>query len=564
MVKPPSYRVLVLDGSSQVLADYEAVLSRRDDGSAETTEQEGVDALFACLSPPSGFPLVDLELTSRGAEALAAVESGQRQRNPFSLAFIELPADATEEGLQLLERIRAIDPDIHFVLASTMVTPHPLEIAERIPPLDQMFYLQKPFHAFEVQQFVMALTARWRAERSRNVLKQGAAEGRAIGSSPAAWEGIPGGLMIFDRRDRLVSANAQVKELLPELFDLMEPGTPYSELQTEIARRLLPDDTVYLEEAWVKERLEWHAKSGGVIDQRLSGGRWLLLVEGSGSSGETYCLFFDITGLKRRDQNRATSQRVWQIAKALEAFSGKLSAASNEAGVLPVKDLDRNLFWPARPGAGEQSEVLAINGPLEELGRKLRVVTQVNPLLTERLRLDGIVGDLVRDKADSLPSDIELEVVAGAGLWEVTVDAALTRATVEELIDNAAAQIDGPGRILIETENLRLNRDFVSSRPALAQGDYVHLTVRDDGAGMTAEQAERAFSPFFTSRAKEGRLGLGLSMALGYINQSGGHIEIEAAPDMGTSVHIFLPRAKAEMAKVLKTNDSDAEKGMIG
>ena len=239
MVKPPSYRVLVFDESSQVLADYSDVLSRRDDALAEAPDQESVDALFACLSPPSGFPPVDLQLTSRTAETFEAVENGLSQRNPFSLAFIELPPDAVEQSLQLIERIRAIDPDIHFVLVSTMAVPHPLEVAERIPPLDQMFYLQKPFHAFEVHQFVMALTARWRAERSRNVLKQGVLEGQAIGSSPATWEGMPGGLMIFDRRDRLVSANAQVKALLPELFDLMEPGTPYLEVQAEIARSLV-------------------------------------------------------------------------------------------------------------------------------------------------------------------------------------------------------------------------------------------------------------------------------------------------------------------------------------
>ena len=564
MVKPPSYRVLVFDESSQVLADYSDVLSRRDDALAAVPEQESVDALFDCLSPPSGFPPVDLQLTSSVADTLEAVENGLGQRNPFSLAFIELPPDAVEQSLQLIERIRAIDPDIHFVLVSTMAVPHPLEVAERIPPLDQMFYLQKPFHAFEVQQFVMALTARWRAERSRNVLKQGALGAQAIGSSPATWEGVPGGLMIFDRRDRLVSANAQVKGLLPELFDLMEPGTPYDEVQTEIARRLLPDDTVYLEEAWVKERLEWHAKSGGVIDQRLRGGRWLLLVEGSGSSGETYCLFFDISGLKRRDQNRATSQKVWQIAKALEAFCGKLSSASNEAGELMVKELDKKLFGSSRPDSGEPHTMPPPNAPLEELSRKLRVITQVNPLLTERLRLDAVVNDLVRDKAASLPPEVELEVVAGAGLWEVMAATALTRTTIEELIDNALAQIDGPGRILVETENLRLDRDFVSSRPALTQGDYVHLTVRDDGAGMTTEHAERAFSPFFTSHAEEGRLGLGLSMALGYINQSGGHIEIEAAPDIGTSVHIYLPRAKAEVGNFLKTNRPSADKGMIG
>ena len=63
----------------------------------------------------------------------------------------------------------------------------------------------------------MSLTARWRAERSRSALKRGAMGGQDIGGAQAAWDSLPGGVMVFDRRERLVTANARVKELLPEL-----------------------------------------------------------------------------------------------------------------------------------------------------------------------------------------------------------------------------------------------------------------------------------------------------------------------------------------------------------
>ena len=559
MSKAPSYRVLALDASAEVRADLANMLSApretEDDVEAGPLADDGFVGLFACLAPPAGFPEVDLVLTGSATGALEAVEAAQQTREPFAVAFIELRQNDLEADLQLLEAIRAADADIHLVLLAAAAGPHPLTVAQRVPPVDQLFYLQKPFHSFEVQQLMMSLASRWRAERSRGSMTLGSGDVTGLAGAATAWEGLPGGLIVFDRRDRLVSANPSVQNLLPELSDLLAPGTPYDQLQGEIARRLLPEDTLFLEEAWVKDRLEWHAKSGGVTDLRLRGGRWLLLAEGNGPLGETYCLYFDITGLKRRDQNRASSQRVRQVADALEAFCGELALAADDSGVMTVKDLDRRLFRPASSVSGRKAEAISSNAALAELGQKLRIVTQAMPFLPESLRLDSLVGELVREKLEGLPPEIQLEVVSGAGLWPVDADPALIRATISELIDNALAAMSGKGNITLETENLRLNRDFVASRPALMQGDYVLLVVRDEGVGMTAEQVDRAFNPFFTSVGHAEHPGLGLSMAHGAISQSGGHLEIESEPDRGTSVHLFLPRAKAGTAETREDQD---------
>ena len=83
-----------------------------------------------------------------------------------------------------------------------------------------------------------------------------------------------------------------------------------------------------------------------------------------------------------------------------------------------------------------------------------------------------------------------------------------------------------------------------STRPRLTVGDYVRLTVQDSGPGMSPELAERAFNPFFTSKPNRQHMGLGLSMAHGFITQSGGHIEFRDAGAGGTTVDIYLPRSK--------------------
>jgi CheY-like chemotaxis protein len=108
---------------------------------------------------------------------------------------------------------------------------------------------------------------------------------------------------------------------------------------------------------------------------------------------------------------------------------------------------------------------------------------------------------------------------------------------------NARDAMDGAGSLAIALDNVSLAAGSQRSRPDLAAGDYVLLTKRDSGAGMTPEVRERAFEPFFTTKAEGVGTGLGLSMAYGFIAQSGGHIDIGSAPGEGATVRIFLPHA---------------------
>jgi hypothetical protein len=112
------------------------------------------------------------------------------------------------------------------------------------------------------------------------------------------------------------------------------------------------------------------------------------------------------------------------------------------------------------------------------------------------------------------------------------------------LLENALAACDDPARIEIEC---RRDKGFAGGghrveRPPGKTTGHSHwlIVVRDNGPGMTAEQRNRAFEPFYTTKPRG--TGLGMSIAQRIVEAHGGRIEIADSCGNGTSVHIYLPR----------------------
>ena len=168
---------------------------------------------------------------------------------------------------------------------------------------------------------------------------------------------------------------------------------------------------------------------------------------------------------------------------------------------------------------------------------------------------------------------IALDVVAARDLWTVLVDPSQLENALLNLCINARDAMPDGGRITIETANGQLagrdahdpaashltgrdsrgrdlaESDLVESDSAesdLACGDYVTVSVIDDGVGMAPQVVERIFDPFFTTKPIGMGTGLGLSMIYGFARQSGGQVRVESAPGLGTTMRLLLPRHRGE------------------
>ena len=125
-------------------------------------------------------------------------------------------------------------------------------------------------------------------------------------------------------------------------------------------------------------------------------------------------------------------------------------------------------------------------------------------------------------------------------LWPALADPTQIELVLLNLAINARDAMPNGGRLTIRTANVGRRR----APSCLTPGDYVLLSVADTGEGMTQEVLKRAIEPFFTTKELGKGSGLGLSMVHGVATQSGGGLHLDSSVGHGTTVSVYLPRAR--------------------
>jgi PAS domain S-box-containing protein len=147
----------------------------------------------------------------------------------------------------------------------------------------------------------------------------------------------------------------------------------------------------------------------------------------------------------------------------------------------------------------------------------------------------------------TMGGSIRIETGLQDDLWRALVDPTQIELIILNLAINARDAMEVGGGLTVKTANVTL--DAPPRRPEEpGPGDYVTLTVSDSGTGMTDEVLARAVEPFFTTKEVGKGSGLGLAQVYGFAKQSGGGIRIDTRLGEGTSVSVYLPRAREAAA----------------
>jgi len=179
------------------------------------------------------------------------------------------------------------------------------------------------------------------------------------------------------------------------------------------------------------------------------------------------------------------------------------------------------------------------------LASQLLAFARQQPLEPVVVPLDGILHNMHQMVRHTLGDGIEVHTAIAEGLWNSLIDTSQFENVILNLVLNARDAMGGRGRLTLAAENVELDQRYASVHPETRPGQYIRIAVSDTGCGIPRELIERVFEPFFTTKLPGEGTGLGLSMAYGFVQQSGGHIALESTVGKGTTVSVYLPRSMA-------------------
>ncbi len=177
-----------------------------------------------------------------------------------------------------------------------------------------------------------------------------------------------------------------------------------------------------------------------------------------------------------------------------------------------------------------------------ELTRRLLAFARKQTVIPKVLDLNEIVDGMQAMLGRLIGEDIDFRWSPGENLWSIKMDPSQLDQILANLCANARDAIRNIGKVVISTANRHFDAAFCDNHEGCREGDFVVLSVADNGCGMDKEVLAHLFEPFYTTKEVGKGTGLGLATVYGIAQQNGGFITVDSEPGEGSCFAVFLPR----------------------
>jgi len=260
--------------------------------------------------------------------------------------------------------------------------------------------------------------------------------------------------------------------------------------------------------------------------------------------------FQDVNDRKQQQAEQDLLQARLQHSQKIESLGQLTGGIAHDFNNL-LSIITGNLQLLEHRVDDEQNELVqpALSAALRggELTGRLLTYARRQDLEPRTVVLNELLPEMTSLFNKALGEDIVIKTVLHESLWPITVDPGQLENAVLNLVINARDAMPDGGTLTIETSNVTLDSDHFEKKPDLIPGDYVLLSVSDTGTGIAPDVLKQVYDPFFTTKDVGKGTGLGLSMVWGFVDQSGGHVDIDSKLGHGTCAKIYLPRSGAAL-----------------
>ena len=180
------------------------------------------------------------------------------------------------------------------------------------------------------------------------------------------------------------------------------------------------------------------------------------------------------------------------------------------------------------------------------LTQQLLAFSRRQTLLPRPVDMNDLLRNLQPMLARLIGEDVKMSLDLVEGLWRVRVDPARVEQALVNLAVNARDAMPRGGSLVLSARNVVTDGRFAEAHPEAAEGEYVAVTVADNGVGMDAETLSHLFEPFYTTKDVGKGTGLGLASVYGIVKQSGGVIGVQSEQQKGSTFTMYLPRLTGE------------------